>query len=266
MQIKRILLTGDDGYNSVGIRLLIRALRDTYELQVAATKSQQSGVGGKLSLSSGGTWGKTDIDGIPAIWVDGSPADVMECMPSFFSKPFDLVISGVNLGANVTTAVVSSGTYCAAIRGMGLNLAPRSLVMSWDAPPEFWHKQHDAEEDISEYFSYPGDVLQPLIERCLKENMWGVDVLNINLPKKATKNIRFTKILKDLTKYYPHPIEVDEKTNTFAYPREQMEVVEKNMRYDAMAVEAGHISITPCAFEMTHFTTFERLEKTTLTL
>jgi 5'/3'-nucleotidase SurE len=50
-EFMRILLTGDDGYNSIGTRLLVHALKNEHTLQIAATKSQQSGVGGQLSLT-----------------------------------------------------------------------------------------------------------------------------------------------------------------------------------------------------------------------
>ena len=53
MNIKRILLTGDDGYNSLGTRLLIYFLKDRYELAIAGTKHQQSGVGGHVNVLKG---------------------------------------------------------------------------------------------------------------------------------------------------------------------------------------------------------------------
>lgn len=263
--LKRILLTGDDGYNSLGTRLLIRALKDTYDLQIAATKHQQSGAGGRLSLATGCSWGEDEVDGIPALWVDGSPADTMECAQSYFSQPFDLIISGVNLGANVSTSVISSGTYGAAVRGLGAQVAPRAVAISWDAP-SFWNKQHSKDDTISEYFEYPGDILAPLIARCVADDFWGVSLLNINLPAKPSRKVRFTKILKDITQYYAYPIEIDYKNHTFNYDRVDYNIKGTNPRYDVVALSQGYISITPCAIEMTHFQTFERLENTTLSL
>ncbi len=261
MNIKRILLTGDDGYNSVGTRLLIRALKDKYDLQIAATKYQQSGVGGKLSLETGGSWGEAEVDGVPAFWVEGSPADVMECAQGYFQEPFDLLISGVNLGANVSSAIISSGTYSAAVRSIGVNVAPAALAISWDAPAELWFKTHDHIEDIVEYYQYPGDTLGKIIDLAIKKKLWGVQLLNINLPKQATNKIRFTKILKDITKYYNYPITIDRETHRFAYDRDPFaKDSETNPRYDAAALNQGYITITPCAYDMTHFTTFEKLE------
>jgi 5'-nucleotidase len=266
MTIQNILLTGDDGFNSVGTRLLIRALKDSFQLQIAATKYQQSGVGGKLSLETGGKWGEDTVDGIPAFWVEGSPADVMECSQAYFKQPFDLIISGVNLGANASSALISSGTYSAAVRGVGLQVAPRAIAISWDAPPDFWHKRHDATEDISEHFQYPGDVLARLIKLCVENDMWGVDMLNINLPAVQTDRVRFTKILKDVTRYYSYPINVDRETHTFNYQRDPFNIQETNLRYDVAALTQGYISITPCAIDMTHFETFKKLEQTEIKL
>jgi 5'-nucleotidase len=259
-QKKRILLTGDDGYNSVGTRLLIRALKDTYDLQIAATLHQQSGVGGKLSLKSGGTWGEDTVDGVPALWVDGTPCDVMECAQGYFDKPFDLLISGINLGPNASTAVISSGTYSAAVRGLGATVAPRAVAISWDLPSEFWLQMHDGQTDITPFFDYPGDILKPLFDTILENELWGVQLLNINLPHTPTKEIRFTKILKDITQYFRYPIHMDHEKHQYSYQGEPFDVKEKNLRYDVAAIEQGFISISPCAFEMTHFTTFERLQ------
>lgn len=265
-KIKKILLTGDDGYNSIGTRLLIRALKDKYQLHIAATKHQQSGVGGKLSLATGGNWGEDEVDGVPAFWAEGSPCDVMECAQTYFSEPFDLLISGMNLGANVTSGVVSSGTYNAAVRGLSLQLAPQAIAFSWDCPSKLILKKHETAEDISNYYQYPGNTLESIMKLCLENNLWNVAMLNINLPKKKTQRVRFTKFLKDVTKFYGYPIHFDRETFTFDYERVPYSLKEKNVRYDSAAVAEGFISITPCAIDMTHFETFVKLENTELSL
>lgn len=265
MKIKRILLTGDDGYNSIGTRLLIRALKDKYELRVIATKHQQSGVGGKLSLETGGSWGETTVDGVATIWIEGTPADAMELARAHFAQPFDLILSGINLGINASTTIVSSGTFSAAVRGMGLLVAPRAIAISWDTPPEMWRKKHDEKEELTAYHDYPGKILPGLFTTIFDEKMWGVDLLNINLPLVATNKIRFTKIFKDINKTYT-PITVDQETHQFSYDSSIQDITEDNLRYDIAAIKHGYISITPCTFEMTHYSTFERLQKTEIEL
>lgn len=265
MQIKRILLTGDDGYNSIGTRLLVHALKDEYDLYIVATKYQQSAVGGKLSLSTGGEWGETEIDGVPTMWVEGSPADAMECARAHFSQPFDLILSGINLGANASSGIVSSGTFSAAVRGMGLGLAPKAIALSYNAPMEVMLKNHDETEELTEYLEYPGSILKPLFSLIFREKMWDVDLLNINFPAKPTEKIRFTKIHKNIKKLYS-PIVVDPETHRFSY-KPSVEIIEEdNVRYDIGALKQGYISITPCVFEVTHFTAFEKLKDTELKL
>lgn len=265
MNIKRILLTGDDGYNSIGTRLLVHALKDQYDLQIVATKHQQSAVGGKLSLATGGAWGETTIDGVPAMWVEGSPADAMECARTYFAEPFDMIISGINLGANASSGIVSSGTFSAAIRGMGLELAPKAIAFSYRASLDVMLKNHDENEDLAEYLEYPGSVIRPLFDTILRENMWDVPLLNINFPTEPTQRIRFTKIHKNINELYA-PITVDPETHRFSYEGSDEVITNDSLRYDVGALKQGYISITPCVFDVTHFTAFEKLKDIELSL
>ncbi|OGJ37296.1 MAG: hypothetical protein A2383_01320 [Candidatus Pacebacteria bacterium RIFOXYB1_FULL_39_46] len=265
MKAKRILLTGDDGYNSIGIRLLIAALKEKHKLYIAATKHQQSGVGGKLSLSTGGNWGETEVDGIPGIWVEGSPADAAECAQVYFKKPFDLILSGINLGINVGAAIVSSGTYGGLMRGMGRQLAPKGIALSWNVPGELMLKNHDENESLELYQAYFGKILTPLFDKIFAEKMWGVDILNINFPAKPTNKIKFTKMDKNINKIFTE-IDLDYETKQFSFENSRFNIQEDNLHYDIGAINQGYISITPCAFEVTHFTTLQKLEKTKLEL
>ncbi|MFH2118739.1 MAG: 5'/3'-nucleotidase SurE [Candidatus Paceibacterota bacterium] len=265
MKPKRILLTGDDGYNSIGIRLLIAALKDKHELYIAATKHQQSGIGGKLSLSTGGNWDETEVDGVPGIWVEGSPADAVECAQIYYKEPFDLILAGINLGINVGASIVSSGTYGGLMRGMGRQLAPKGIVLSWNVSGEFVLKKHDENESLEPYQAYFGKILIPLFDKIFAEKMWGVDILNINFPAEPTNKVRFTKMDKNINKIFTG-IDLDYETKRFSYESSRFNIQEDNLRYDVGAINQGYISITPCAFEVTHFTTLQKLAKTELEL
>lgn len=247
----RILLTGDDGYNSIGIRLLVHFLKKDHELLIAATKDQQSGVGGHLSVNShrtkdGGKWGEAVIDGVPALWVDGYPCDAMELCVGHFDRPFDLVISGINLGANVGNSVISSGTFAAAIRALSTRIAPRAIVMSWLTPSSFWAKKHSGDEDISSSIDFPGSAAGALVTQAEKEQFWGATLLNINFPAEKTKKVRFTNMLQDVTEYYKYPLIKDMKNHRFSYPFEASEHTNTDIHNDTGALIAGFISVTPC--------------------
>jgi broad specificity polyphosphatase/5'/3'-nucleotidase SurE len=103
-------------------------------------------------------------------------------------------------------------------------------------------------------------MVKPLLDLILANKLWEVQLLNVNLPQQNSNSVRFTKILKDITRHYSYPLNIDREKNVFSYLRENPHSgIEQNIRYDAAAVTNGHISITPCAFDMTHYTTFEKI-------
>ena len=217
MKVKRILLTGDDGYNSIGIRALIHFLRPQYELAIAGTFSQQSGVGGHVSVAHGGKWGETKVDGVDAFWVDGFPCDAIEGAREYYKEPFDLIISGINFGANIGSALISSGTFSAAYLGVAFEIGPRAIVMSWESPASVWYKSHSHDDDISEFLAYPGDVAEKLFHLAVDNDFWNAPIVNINFPKKKAKRAIFTKLLANTIDYYP-PVRLSRDDHTFLYP------------------------------------------------
>jgi len=266
MKIKRILLTGDDGYNSIGTRTLVHFLKDKYKLQIAGTKYQQSGVGGKLNLTDGGQWGQTMVDGVPALWVDGTPGDAVECAYSLFQNYFDLAISGINLGANLAGAI-ASGTLNAARRAVKLPLASYAIAFSWDAPGEAWFKDHSGIEDLSSYLKHPGNTAFKILNHCLKNQFWGCPLLNVNLPPKSTRKIKYTKFLFRLEELYDSPVLLDSSTHRYTYPKRQSTNAPKDrLHNDVFAVNAGYISITPCHPDNLHLTAYNKLKNKTATL
>lgn len=245
MQIKRILLTGDDGYNSIGTRLLVYFLKDRYELAIAGTKSQQSGVGGHVSVMRGGKWGQENIDGVPALWVSGYPADAIHLAVGFFKHPFDLVISGINLGLNIGGGIISSGTFAAAATAMSLNIAKKAMVISWDVHYSHYFKEHDGAEDMKQYIDYPGAVVFDLFQKAIANNFWAADILNINLPDQKSRRVRFTKPLPDLKLFYSYPLKIDTHAHTFAYPKDKTHRRQsRDVQFDSGTVLHGDISVS----------------------
>ncbi|OGG04780.1 hypothetical protein A2Z33_05710 [Candidatus Gottesmanbacteria bacterium RBG_16_52_11] len=246
MVVKRVLLTGDDGYDAIGIRLLVRMLKDRFDLQVAATISQMSGVGGHISVSTGGKYGESEIEGVPVIWVDGYPVDAMEVVKSRGDAVYDLVLSGINFGANVSGSILSSGTFTAAGHAISVGLAPRAIVLSWFLPVEFWFKKHAADEDITSYLNYPGRVARDIILRCIAENFWEAPILNVNFPAESSRSVLFTRFQPKLDAFYRYPISLDPKAGKFSYPPTLASDPDTDTQYDTGAILSGLISVTPC--------------------
>lgn len=115
----RILVTNDDGIDSVGLHRLAAAMRPHGDVVVVAPDIEYSGAGcavGALNVIRPEIH-RVHLDGIDTAWtVSGPPAlCVMFARLGAFGAPFDLVVSGINPGANVGRAVYHSGTVGAAI-------------------------------------------------------------------------------------------------------------------------------------------------------
>lgn len=119
----RILLSNDDGIEAEGIRALVAALAPDHELIVSAPMQQQSGMAHALTvgvpMEVAHDKALEDTYGITAIAVDGTPTDCVKLYLEALSggKMPDLVISGINHGANLATDILYSGTVGAAMEG-----------------------------------------------------------------------------------------------------------------------------------------------------
>jgi len=252
MTIKRVLLTGDDGYKSIGIRLLVHFLKNKYDLCIAATSTQQSATGGMANIIKGGKWGETKVEGIPVLWANGTPLDVIECAQSYYKKYFDLVISGINLGANIGGALMSSGTFAAAHRALNLNICQYAIAISWNVLPTYWFKNHDINEDLKPYLNYPGKIASKVIELAIKNKFWHGNFLNINLPYKKNNKIKFTQPILSLRDFYPYLINLNRTTHKFSYPKTKKAIKSKgnDLKFDSIAISNGYISISFCRQDM----------------
>ncbi len=134
----RALVTNDDGIDSPGLHALAAAARDAgLDVIVAAPAEESSGAG--ASLTAVRREGRTvvtrrelpGLPGVPAWAVDAQPGHiVVAALNGWFDPAPDVVLSGINLGANVGRAVLHSGTVGAALtagisdaRGLAVSLA-----------------------------------------------------------------------------------------------------------------------------------------------
>lgn len=244
MKLSSILITGDDGYNSAGIRILVRSLSKDFDVKISGTASQQSGMGGKMTLTAPIKYEEKMLDGVQALCVHGSPVDAIECAQAYYKHPFDLVISGINWGANIGPSFITSGTMATAIRSHGIGLTNKSLALSWDMPPEAWHMDHNSLSSIEGYVEYPGKIAISLIHLCMNQDLWGARMLNINFPKKPTREVLFTNLLTDHRRYYKYPGNLS--GGIFSYSKSYSNTLETSTKLDVGALNKGYVSITPC--------------------
>src|SRR3954464_13257587 len=138
---KLILLTNDDGITAPGLVAMYRMLTDMSEVQVVAPETVQSATGHGITLSGPLLTSKVEVENaFTGTAVAGSPADCVKLAISQLTprRP-DLVVSGINSGANVGINVIYSGTVAAAIEAafLGLPAIALSLYRKRDIPPDY---------------------------------------------------------------------------------------------------------------------------------
>jgi len=188
-----ILIVNDDGVNSVGIRAAYDAVKDLDEVTVVAPAVQQSGVGRSISLFSPVIVSKTKIEDATAYSVKGTPVDsVIVGLHGILKTKPDLVISGINLGENLSSEATTSGTVGAAMEAASQDL------------PAIAISQQTSE--LIKYEGVPPDVdfglamrtLRELTKYVLKKGLPSeVDVLNVNIPEKGeSTEVRITRLAR----------------------------------------------------------------------
>ena len=134
----RVLLTNDDGIHSPGLWAIAKSLEEIADLTVVVPDRDQSGKGASMTLLSPLTVEKVPTPygmSCPTFTVDGTPGDcvIMAC-ESLCKDPIDVVVSGINQGANMGLDVFNSGTFGAALHGYfrGINSIAVSVFYRQD--------------------------------------------------------------------------------------------------------------------------------------
>lgn len=250
--MKKVLITGDDGYKAVGLRVLANALKNDFEVTIVATKEQKSGAGGGLKAYGEKEWGMDIIDGIKSYWVDGTPADSMEFAQGLFPQGVDYLISGINWGENVgLSTFTASGTGGAGLRGYALGIAPKVIIMSWlkpDSEHDWWEDKSG--EETQPFIQYPGESTLHVVNEAIKNSFWNKDILNVNFPPNPTQEYKVTRLLKHLPDFYKYPVII--KDNTYEYDKEVFaysQQTKEDTTLDVGAILSGYISVTPVTIE-----------------
>lgn len=243
----KILISADDGYNSLGVRILARLLKENHEVKIAATKEQRTSAGGSLTIrkNKSARWGRSTVEGIEAVWVDGTPADATDLAQALWGNSFDLIVSGINWGQNVGGDLNSSGTFAAAHRGISIPIGKRAIALSWAVPAELWYIPHEESQSIDQFLEYPGNTAIKVIDLLLTNDFYSADIVNVNFPERHSSELVFTEITPYLDRVYRYPLSIDEQEMTISLASEDYSNnPEDDIKYDYGAIREGYISVT----------------------
>ncbi len=242
----KILITNDDGFYSAGLKASYEALKDLGEVYVVAPLVQKSAVGRSMSVMEPIRVSEVRINDMRVYAVDGTPTDaVIIGIYEIIGEVPDLVVSGINLGENLSTeAVTTSGTVGAALEASSQGAPAIAISQEMDDSEkfEFTFKPFD--------FSLAKKVLKTLAKIVLDRGMpEGVDVLNVNVPAKFEGGIEVTRLAKRL---YRTRVErrLDPRGRSYYWiTGDEVEDAEEGT--DIHAIRSGKISITPITIDLT---------------
>ena len=180
----RILVTNDDGIDSVGLHVLARAMQEHGEVVVAAPDQEYSGASaaiGALHLIRPELH-RRHIDGVDSAWaVSGPPAlCVFFARFGLYGDPFDLVVSGINPGANVGRSVYHSGTVGAAItaRNSGISgIAVSQAVTGFGVEGQGWDDAIKGQQ-----WDSAAEVASTVVRSWIVDRPSEPVVINVNVP------------------------------------------------------------------------------------
>lgn len=247
----RILVTNDDGINAPGLKVLERvARRFSKDVWVVAPETEQSGAGHSLTLARPLRHRK--ISGRRHA-VDGSPTDcVLFAIEQVMGgeKP-DLVLSGVNRGANLGEDITYSGTVAAAMEGtlLGVPSVAFSLAARHNQPIHWGAAEEHA----------------PVILEKLVSASWPRDVfMNVNFPNMLADEIRGVRIVSQGRRESDYNLIglTDPRGNRYYWIGPQH--IGNLLRHDDTdyhAIEDGAVAVTPLHIDLTHEGTLMSLRK-----
>jgi 5'-nucleotidase len=251
-----ILLTNDDGYDAPGLQALKPVLRKLGTLVTVSPLSQQSATSHSITLLKPlFVKAQTDRGDSREYTVEGTPIDCVKlALHQLLPQKPDMVVSGINLGANTGINIFYSGTVSAALEG-AINGIP-SLALSLDS-------------------FVPGDfsraaALATKFGKLLLAKFRGQRIaLNVNvpnLPKRQQKGIRLTR--QDCRCYREeYERRIDPRRRTYFWMTEFFEALGRpeaaadpgcDWPLDSQTLKEGFVSVTPLEFDLTAYPVMDK--------
>ncbi len=246
-----ILVTNDDGITAPGIRHLVEFMSEIGEVMVVAPNSPQSGKGHAITINSTLTFEEIhNLEGEQRDFaLSGTPVDCVKfALDKILPKKPDLVVSGINHGANSSINVIYSGTMSAAVEAgvEGLQSIGFSLQdFSWDAD-----------------FMQAKDYIQQIVRDILENPMPKGVVLNVNIPKLKREEIKGVKVCRQADAKWEENF--DERINPHGKKYFWLTGYFNNMDdaedADETALANGYITVVPVKFDLTAHEHVKELE------
>jgi len=245
-----ILITNDDGVTAPGIRALVKAMLPLGDVIVVAPDKPQSGMGHAITINSTLRLQELTQDGQREYACSGTPVDCVKlAMDKIVPRKPDLLVSGINHGANSSINVIYSGTMSAAVEGAieGIPSIGFSLC------------NYALEADFTAAAHYAAIVAKNVLEHGLPEGT----CLNVNIPDVPLELLKGIKVCRQAKSMWQE--EFDERKDP--YGRKYYWLTGKFVNLDEgddtdqWALENNYVSVVPTQYDLTAHNAIKELKK-----
>ena len=277
----RILLSNDDGILAPGLAALRAAVADMGEVCVVAPDSPQSAAGHAITLRHPLTVKRVRVGGAGAfdgISVAGRPADCVRlAIRKLLEDPPDLVLTGINAGANVGINVFYSGTVAAAAEAAMCDIpavafsaarpvespaATRPVELATRSPAEGGSPAAALTGDLD--FERIARLCRWVLERLLEDTLVRRDLVNVNIPVLGPGMPLGVRVVRQSTAglediYHPHASA--DGGEAYKLGDEYSFLVPAESDTDVGCLSRGYITVTPLHVDMTNRERLDRLSE-----
>lgn len=240
-----ILVSNDDGYRAPGIAALVEALSLEYRISIVAPERNCSGASNSLTLERGL---RACQVGDNSYYVDGTPTDTVHlALTGLLKEEPDMVVSGINAGANMGDDVLYSGTVAAAMEGRHLGLPALAVSLNSFTP---------------RHFATAAKAVVILLKDLSDASFAANTILNINVPDVSWAEIKGFKATRLGNRHKSEGVIIqhDPRGEPMYWVGPPGAAQDAGEGTDFHAVSNNYVSITPLQIDLTRYDSLAELE------
>lgn len=233
----RILLSNDDGYFAPGLAALVEALHGLGEVVVVAPEQNRSGASNSLTLDRP-LFLKKAANGFH--FVNGTPTDCVHlAVTGMLDQLPDIIVSGINNGANMGDDTIYSGTVAAATEGYLLGIPSVAISLT---------------NFEGNNYATAGRVARELVERFIRDPIREPVLLNVNVPDIPYAELNGMEVTRLGRRHKAEPVVkmISPRNETVYWVGAAGAAADAGPGTDFNAIERGVVSITPLQIDLTH--------------
>lgn len=239
------LISNDDGLHAEGIRVLSDYVRRLGAVTIVAPDQNRSGASNSLTLESPIRI-ISESEGV--FMLSGTPTDCVHiALTGLLDKDPDMVISGINSGANLGDDVIYSGTVAAAMEGRFLGLPAMAVSLVFDGE--------------ARHYATAGEAVLRLVSQLLRDPLPADTILNVNVPDLPWQEIRGFEVTRLGHRHRAEPTvrAKDPRGRTLFWIGPAGAEQDAGPGTDFDAVKRGYISVTPIHVDLTRYQALEQV-------